>query len=116
MPDNNNTAIDLAAFNQLKKDMGEDFNELISVFIESTQEILTALEQAFSDCDIDAFTRHAHSLKSSSAHLGGHRLSAQAANLEVQGSAGNMPESADFMQALKSEFTQIQAELSNLAA
>lgn len=116
MPNNDTTAIDHVAFNRLKEDMGEDFDELIPIFIKSGQEILSALEQAFSGGDIEAFSRHAHSLKSCSANLGGHQLSAQAANLEAQANAGNMPDSADFIQPLKSEFMQIETELSILAA
>jgi len=111
MPHNDTTAIDHATFNQLREDMGDDIEELIPIFIESTQEILAALEQAFSDSDIEAFTRHAHSLKSSSANLGGHRLSTQAASLEAQANAGKMPASSNFIQQLKSELEQIEAEL-----
>lgn len=113
---NNTEAIDHDAFNRLKEDMGEDFEELIPIFIESGHDILSALEQSFSDGDIEAFSRHAHSLKSCSANLGGHRLSAQAANLESLSNAGNMPASEDFIQPLKAEFMQIEAELSILAA
>ena len=116
MPDNYTTAIDHVAFNRLKEDMGEDFDGLIPIFIESGQEILSALAQSFSEGDIESFSRHAHSLKSCSASLGGQRLSAQAANLEAQAIAGNMPDSADFIQPLKSEFVQIETELSILAA
>ncbi len=114
MPENYSTAIDHVAFNRLKEDMGEDFNDLIPIFIESGEEILSALARSFSEGDIEAFSRHAHSLKSCSANLGGHRLSAQAANLETQANAGDMPDSSEFIQPLRSEFVQIESELSHL--
>ncbi|MFT5659216.1 MAG: HPt (histidine-containing phosphotransfer) domain-containing protein [Gammaproteobacteria bacterium] len=105
------SAVDEESMAVLRDAMGEDFAELITVFIESTQEILTQLEQAFEQQDIESFTRHAHSLKSSSANLGGLTLSAMAAELEQGGQRQQWPESASFILALKQEFSRMEKEL-----
>ncbi len=108
--------LDHNTLNQLKTDMGDDFSELIPVFIQSGQEILTALEQAFNKGDVAVFMRQAHSLKSSSASLGGTLLSHQAAALEMDAKSGILPESDDFMLSLRAEFARIETELLKLAA
>lgn len=113
MSENMASAIDHDTLNRLKADMGDDFDELIPVFIESAREILTALEQAFKENNIEAFARHAHSLKSSCANLGGLGLAKMAAELESQANAGSLPDSVDFIQPLNSNFDQIEVALSN---
>lgn len=109
-------AIDHARVNQLKEDMGEDFDGLIPIFIESVEEIINALEQAFSEKDTAVFSLHAHSLKSCTANLGCHYLSNLAASLEDQAKSGVMPESVNFIDELKSEFARIEIELGDMAA
>ncbi|MCP4429822.1 MAG: response regulator [Gammaproteobacteria bacterium] len=109
-------AIDLDTLNTLKENMGEDFNELIPVFIESAHDIIASLELAFTQNDVKVFERHAHSLKSSSANLGGLQLSSIAAELENQARSGVLPDSETFIEQLKSEFARIEDELSEKAA
>ena len=116
LPNDNVNTIDLDTLDRLKTDMGDDFEELIPIFIESTQEIIIALEQAFTEQDVEVFLRQAHSLKSSSANLGGFQLSDQAAGLELEAKSGNLPVSDEFMQAIKLVFAQMESELNNLAA
>ncbi len=109
-------AIDLLTLNQLREDMGDDFDELIPVFIESAREIIDSLELSFAASDTAVFLRHAHSLKSSSANLGGRNLSNLAETLELQAKSGDLPESEDFIVELRSEFLRIENELAELAA
>jgi len=106
--------IDRATLNQLKADMGEDFGEIIPVFIESTEAIISALEQAFLNREVDVFLRQAHSLKSCSANLGGFQLSEQAATLELNARSGKMPDSGAFLQDIKRIFLQMAKELTGL--
>ncbi len=107
-------ALDDDILTQLKTDMGEDFGDLVLIFIQSCQEILTALELAFDSRDVEAFLRHAHSLKSSSASLGGTLLSNQADALELDAKSGILPESKVFMDRLRAEFARIETELTKL--
>ncbi|MCP3690329.1 MAG: Hpt domain-containing protein [Gammaproteobacteria bacterium] len=99
---------------QLRADMGEDFGELILVFIESCKEILAALELAFDSRDLAVFLRQAHSLKSSSANLGGMLLSRQAAALELDAKSGKLPDSDLVISSLRAEFARIETELTRL--
>ncbi|MCP4188324.1 MAG: Hpt domain-containing protein [Gammaproteobacteria bacterium] len=116
MTEQSSETLDHSTLNQLKTDMGDDFGELIPVFIQSGQEILTALEHAFNEGDVAVFLRQAHSLKSSSANLGGTLLSRQAAALELDAKSGILPKSDDFMHGLRAEFARIETELLKLAA
>ncbi|MCP4486696.1 MAG: Hpt domain-containing protein [Gammaproteobacteria bacterium] len=108
--------LDHNTLNQLKIDMGEDFSELIPVFILSCHEILTALEQAFNEGDVAVLLRQAHSLKSSSANLGGTLLSRQAEILELEAKSGILPESNSIINDLWAEFARIETALMKLTA
>jgi CheY-like chemotaxis protein/HPt (histidine-containing phosphotransfer) domain-containing protein len=108
--------IDFQALDQLREAMGEDFEELIPVFIESAREILNQLKASFDAGVLPVFSRHAHSLKSSSANLGGFQLSSMAANLEESAKQGNLPEWEQFFEPLTSEFDRIEAALLDYAA
>lgn len=97
--------------NQLKESMGDDFAALVPVFIASTEEILAAIEAAWRQEDCEVLRRQAHSLKSSSASLGGQSLSQLAAELEQLGKSGELPNSGSFLDSLQREFAQIKAVL-----
>ena len=64
--------------------MGEDFEELPRAFFDSTDAILGELPEAIDNGDLATQQRLVHSLKSSSANMGGTRLSALAKSLEQQ--------------------------------
>lgn len=108
---NDNSVIDSSSLSVLREAMGEDFADLVPIFIESTQDILTNLSKAFNQQDVESFTREAHSLKSSSANLGGLVLSEMAAELEAAGHQGQLPESEEFIQPLKETFALMEKEL-----
>lgn len=88
--------------------MGESFDELVSIFLASSRSILTALENAYLERDLETFLRHAHSLRSSSADLGGLELSQIAAQLEQDADQGKLPESADYLDALNLELDRVE--------
>lgn len=105
-------AIDQATLMKLKEDVGDGFDDLIPIFIESAIKIIDSLEQAYREEDIEAFLRYAHSLKSSSAYLGGLHLSNVAARLEHHAKHAKLPDSDDFIDGLRQEFARIEAGLS----
>lgn len=105
------SVIDASTLAILQDAMGEDFAELIPVFIESTREILQQLKTAFDQQDIESFTRQAHSLKSSSANLGGLILSEIGAELEKAGHLGQFPETAEFILPIEENFALMEKEL-----
>ena len=105
------SVIDSSTLAILQDAMGEDFVELIPVFIESTHEILQQLKTAFDQKDIESFTRQAHSLKSSSANLGGLILAEIGAELEKAGHQGQLPASAEFILPIEQTFALMEKEL-----
>jgi HPt (histidine-containing phosphotransfer) domain-containing protein len=108
---NDSLVIDSRALAVLQEAMGEDFAELVLIYIESTEEILTNLLKAFNQQDVVTFTLEAHSLKSSSANLGGFALSKMSAELEMAGRLGQLPESEAFIKPLKEIFARMTKEL-----
>ena len=105
------SVIDDSTLAILQEAMGDDFAELVPVFIESTRNILDQLKIAFDQQDIEAFTRQAHSLKSSSANLGGLILSEIGAKLEEAGHQGQLPDSAEFILPIEENFNLMEKEL-----
>src|SRR5262249_5304256 len=57
-------ALDMAALEQLRTTMGAGFDELLSMFVEDSQELLNTMRDALGDKSIDSLRRAAHSLKS----------------------------------------------------
>lgn len=108
---NDNSAIDSHTLAAMHEAMGEDFAELVLIYIESTEDILTNLLKAFNQQDVATFTLEAHSLKSSSANLGGFVLSKMSAELEMAGCLGQLPESEAFIKPLKETFARMTKEL-----
>jgi HPt (histidine-containing phosphotransfer) domain-containing protein len=105
------SVIDNSTLAILQDAIGEDFAELIPVFIESTNEILQQLKTDYDQQDIESFTRQAHSLKSSSANLGGFMLSEISAELEKAGHQGQFPVSAEFILPIEKIFSLMEKEL-----
>jgi HPt (histidine-containing phosphotransfer) domain-containing protein len=108
---NDSSVIDSSSLAVLKEAMGKEFTELVSIFIESTEDILANLLKTFNQQDVVSFTREAHSLKSSSANLGGLVLSKMGADLETAGRLGQLPESEEFIKPLKETFARMAKEL-----
>ncbi len=108
---NDSSVIDSLALTALQEAMGEDFDELVLIFIESTEDILDNLLRAYNQRDVVSFTLEAHSLKSSSANLGGFALSKMSAELEMAGRLGQLPESEAFIKPLKETFARMTKEL-----
>ncbi len=104
--DSGDPVLDSGNLNQLRDAMGEDFVELPAAFGESTREIIEQLPEAMEQEDLATQQRLVHSLKSSSANMGGLRLSALAKSLEMQCKEGK-PISTQ-------QFEQLREEADNL--
>lgn len=106
--------VDRDILNSLKNDMGEDFEELVSAFLQSSQSIIDELLIAQQQDDYPTMQRLAHSMKSSSANLGALNLSALAKDLEFN-FRDKVAIDAAQIQALIDEFKRVSRELLNLA-
>jgi PAS domain S-box-containing protein len=95
--------------------MGEDFAELVEVFIASADELTHGLEAARASGDRSAFHRHAHTLKSSSGQLGATALAALARDLEAAATATLPADAAVRVRALRDEYERVRDWLAHHA-
>lgn len=78
-------AVDWTVLKALCRDAGHEMiQELMRLYVNDTREQLQRLTQAFLRHDRAGIGQVAHSLKSSSANVGAHRLSALCAQLEAR--------------------------------
>ncbi len=86
-------SIDLDVINELKEIMGDDFDELISIFISDGQTQIENLKLSIQSSNVEDTRRFAHTLKGSSANLGLNALSESCMTLERNAAEG-LPEDA----------------------
>ena len=109
---NNLSLIDEQTFSDLRDAVGDDFlPELILAYLEETPMLLRDLQAALAASDISAFTRAAHSIKSSSASLGALEFSAQAKELELIGKSGDLSQAGDKVDRLAAKYPELEAAL-----
>jgi signal transduction histidine kinase/CheY-like chemotaxis protein/HAMP domain-containing protein len=82
--------LDASTLEQLRSAMGSGFDELLSTFVEDSQELMATLRRTLGRRDVDGFRRAAHSLKSNAASFGATTLSGLARDLETQARSGSL--------------------------
>jgi len=112
------SAINREAIKELQAIVGEDapdvIKELVGIYLDDSPRLLARLRQAITDEDLQAATLAAHTLKSSSAHMGATRLSALCAELEAFGQTGTMEGVAEKASQIEAEYERVKAELEKL--
>jgi CheY-like chemotaxis protein/HPt (histidine-containing phosphotransfer) domain-containing protein len=108
--------LDTARLDALRDAIGDDFVELIMVFLDSVAEILENLRQACRRGDGDGVHRQAHTLKSSAANVGATALSALARHLESEAKAGSVSAAAGAIDELERELERVKPLLLQVAA
>ncbi|MCP4040407.1 MAG: response regulator, partial [Gammaproteobacteria bacterium] len=103
--------IDRATLDLLRESMGEDFPELVTVFLEDSAEKMAALSHLSAEPDQEELTRMAHSLKSSSANLGAMPLSVLARELEQRARIGDLTNKRGHVNAIQEEFERVKGAL-----
>ncbi len=104
--------IDRATLDQLKETVGADFVvELMDTYLEETPKIIAELRQSLTRQDAVAFTRAAHSIKSSSASLGLLAFSAQAKEMEMLGKQGRLVDAGLKVDSFCATFERVQKRL-----
>jgi signal transduction histidine kinase/CheY-like chemotaxis protein len=97
--------------------MGDEFTDLVRVYLEDTPKSVTALEQAAARADIEGLIAPSHSLKSTSANLGAISLSELAKRLEHGARGGTLGAEAPMIVAeIRRTFVRVQQELNALLA
>jgi HPt (histidine-containing phosphotransfer) domain-containing protein len=95
--------------------MGDEFTDLVRVYLEDTPKSVAALEQAAARGDVEGLIAPSHSLKSTSANLGALSLSELAKRLEHGARSGTLGnESPAIVAELKRTFARVQQELNAL--
>lgn len=109
-------ALDQEIVRDLLDVMGEEFTELVGVYLEDTPKNLALLETAAGRNDSDGLIAPSHSLKSTSANLGAMTLAEIAKRIEHEARSGTLANPAGLVRDLTREYGRVSAELRNLLA
>jgi signal transduction histidine kinase/CheY-like chemotaxis protein/HPt (histidine-containing phosphotransfer) domain-containing protein len=109
-------ALDQEIVRDLLDVMGEEFTELVGVYLEDTPKNLALLEAAAGRNDSNALIAPSHSLKSTSANLGAMTLAEIAKRIEHEARGGTLANPAALVRDLTREYGRVSAELRNLLA
>jgi len=109
-------ALDQEIVRDLLDVMGEEFTELVGVYLEDTPKNLALLEAAAGRNDSNALIAPSHSLKSTSANLGAMTLAEIAKRIEHEARSGTLANPAALVRDLTREYGRVSAELRNLLA
>jgi signal transduction histidine kinase/CheY-like chemotaxis protein/HPt (histidine-containing phosphotransfer) domain-containing protein len=111
------TALDADVVRDLLDVMGDEFTDLVRVYLEDTPKSIALLEQAAGTADNQGLIAPAHSLKSTSANLGALSLAELAKRLEHGARSGDLGSEAPVLVAeLSRTFARVHAELQSLLA
>jgi len=88
--------------------------EVIDLFLEDGQQLLTTIQEALARGDADGVRRGAHALKGSAGNFGASTLVAVAHQIEMNALAGSLGSLADRLPTLETELTALSAELVDL--
>src|SRR5690606_4691961 len=108
--------LDHARLSALRDAIGEDFADVVTVFVESADAMLTALAAACERGEADAIFRHAHTLKSSAANVGAMALAALARRIERDATADVPSVNRDAVGELERELARVRPRLLQSAA
>lgn len=109
-------AIDPAVFEQLRAALGDAWQRVADLYLQTTPGVMAAIQAAGRDADAGALRLNAHSLKSSSASLGAMRLSEIARELEAMARRGAIDGWAPLGARLDAEYERVRAEFERLGA
>jgi len=98
------TAMDAAAFTEMKELMGDTFKEVVSMCLQSLPEQSSLLETAISNDDAEQVFNIAHRLKSSCGSIGAFGLAEKAETIEQIGRQGST-------QGANEAFSELQSSL-----
>jgi len=110
-------ALDADVVRDLLEVMGDEFTDLVRVYLEDTPKSIALLEKAAGAADNQGLIAPAHSLKSTSANLGALSLSELAKRLEHGARSGDLGNEAPMLVAeLARTFARVHTELQALLA
>ncbi|MDO9371890.1 MAG: response regulator [Gammaproteobacteria bacterium] len=94
--------------------MPDLLSEMIDLYLTDTPPLLNALRQALMQGDVQAVYRTAHSLKSTSAHLGATALSALGMEIEKLGRDGDLAQVSTRLPLIEREYQAVHTALEEI--
>lgn len=111
------TAMDAAAFSEMKELMGDTFKDVLVLCTETLTEQLDAIENAIQTQNAESLFNISHKMKSSSGSIGAFGLAEKAEIIELIGREGSTQVSdqaiTDLRNATQQVLSIINAELNN---
>lgn len=101
------TAVDAAAFAEMKELMGDALNDVITLFLQSLPEQLSAIEDAIDNNDAESLFNVSHKLKSSCGSIGAFGLAKKAETVEIIGRNGSTQVSDQVLNELRDATRQV---------
>jgi HPt (histidine-containing phosphotransfer) domain-containing protein len=99
--------MDAGAFSEMKELMGDAFNDIITMCLQSLPEQLAEIETAIKDQNADAIFNVSHKMKSSCGSIGAFGLAEKAEAIEVIGREGSADISAELYEELHGATQQV---------
>jgi CheY-like chemotaxis protein len=106
-------ALDRTQMEAMRNALGEDFDDLITTYLEGVEEMLRAIPRAWETSDLEELERQAHSIKSSSASVGAVILSKLAREMEEQARARELAEVPEQVAEMELEFQRVRQSLAS---
>ncbi len=106
------TAMDAAAFTEMKELMGESFNEVISMCLQSLPAQLAEIEGAIKDNNVDTLFSVSHKMKSSCGSIGAFGLAERAEAIEIISRKGSTDIPGQLVNDLRESTDQVVTILS----
>ena len=101
------TAMDAAAFTEMKELMGDTFKEVVTICLQSLPEQSGLLETAISNDDAEQVFNIAHRLKSSCGSIGAFGLAEKAEMIEQIGRQGSTQGAGEAFSELQSSLEEV---------
>lgn len=109
-----NESVDTDTLSMLKEVMEDDFQLLVSTFLDDAQLRIPQLFEEFNAGDGDMLRQTAHSLKGSSSNLGAVRLSELCFQVEHRAKENQLDGLEAVLYQVKAEFDQVRSILEGL--
>ena len=100
--------VDLAALNELRTIMGDEFNLLIEIFQKDSAERLLTIEAAINSKDGEKLRGAAHSFKGSALNISAARLTELCRQLEFMGRDNQFDEAPATFEQVKTEYEAVK--------
>ncbi|MCK4833169.1 MAG: Hpt domain-containing protein [Gammaproteobacteria bacterium] len=107
------TAMDAAAFSEMKQLMGDSLNDVIELCLQSLPEQVSAIEDAIDNKNAESLFNVSHRMKSACGSIGAFGLAEKAESIEIIGRDGSTQVSDQAINELRDAASQVITFLNN---